>query len=90
MNIFICVFKYYQGTLGAILYYCWNPRGVPGDSVVKNPPASARDVGLIPGWGRPPRKGNGNGILAWEIPWTREPGGLQSLGSQESWTWLSD
>ena len=24
------------------------------------------------------------GILAWEIPWTEEPGGLQSMGSQES------
>ena len=23
-------------------------------------------------------------ILAWEIPWTEEPGGLQSMGSQES------
>ena len=23
-------------------------------------------------------------ILAWEIPWTEEPGGLQSLGSRES------
>ena len=23
-------------------------------------------------------------ILAWEIPWTEEPGGLQSTGSQES------
>jgi len=29
-------------------------------------------------------------ILAWEIPWTEEPGGLQSLGSQNSQTWLSD
>ena len=29
-------------------------------------------------------------ILAWEIPWTEEPGGLQSVGSQRSWTWLSD
>ena len=27
-------------------------------------------------------------ILAWEIPWTEEPGGLQSMGSQ-SQTWLS-
>ena len=27
-------------------------------------------------------------ILAWRIPWTEEPGGLQSMGSQ-SWTWLS-
>ena len=29
-------------------------------------------------------------IVAWEIPWTEEPGGLQSMGSQKSWTWLSD
>ena len=27
--------------------------------------------------------------LAWEIPWTEEPGGLQSMGSQKSWTQLS-
>ena len=25
-------------------------------------------------------------ILAWEIPWTKEPGELQSMGSQKSWT----
>ena len=29
-------------------------------------------------------------ILAWEIPWTEEPGGLQSIGSQKSQTQLSD
>ena len=29
-------------------------------------------------------------ILAWEIPWTKEPDGLQSMGSQKSGTWLSD
>ena len=23
-------------------------------------------------------------ILAWRVPWTEEPGGLQSIGSQES------
>ena len=28
-------------------------------------------------------------ILAWRIPWTEEPGRLQSMGSQ-SWTRLSD
>ena len=30
-------------------------------------------------------------ILAWEIPWTEEPGGLQSMGLQESDTteWLT-
>ena len=25
-------------------------------------------------------------ILAWKIPWTEEPGGLQSMGSQKSQT----
>ena len=29
-------------------------------------------------------------ILAWEIPWTEEPGRLQVMGSQKSWTWLSN
>ena len=29
-------------------------------------------------------------ILAWEIPWTEEPGGLQSIGSQKSPTQVSD
>ena len=27
-------------------------------------------------------------ILAWRIPWTEEPGGLQSMGLQKSQTWL--
>ena len=27
---------------------------------------------------------NHSSVLAWEIPWTDEPGGLQSMGSQES------
>ena len=29
-------------------------------------------------------------ILAWEVPWTEKPGGLQSLGSQKSQTQLSN
>ena len=29
-------------------------------------------------------------ILAWRIPWTEEPGGLESMGSQKSSTRLSD
>ena len=58
--------------------------GFPGGSMAKNPPANAGDAGLIPGSGRSPGGGNGNhsSILAWEIPWTEEPGGLQSMGSQ--------
>ena len=34
--------------------------GFPGGSVVKNPPANARDAGLIPRSGRSPGEGNGN------------------------------
>ena len=55
--------------------------------VVKNPPANAgdvRDASLIPRSGRSPGGGQGNPlhILAWRIPWTEEPGGLQSIGAQ--------
>ena len=62
--------------------------GFPGSSVVKNPPANAVDTGLIPGSGRYPgeRNDSPSRILAWEIPWTEEPGGLQSMGLQRSWT----
>ena len=40
-------------------------------------------MGSIPGSGRSPAVGNGTpaSILAWKIPWTEEPGGLQSMGS---------
>ena len=59
---------------------------VPGGSAVKNPPASAGDVGSISGSGRSPGGGNGNhsSNLAWRIPWAEEPGGLQSMGRKES------
>ena len=55
--------------------------------VVKNPPANARDIrdaGSIPRLGSYPRGGHAthSSILAWRTPWTEEPGGLQSLGSQ--------
>ena len=43
-----------------------------------------RDKDSIPGLGSSPGGGHGNPLpnLAWEIPWTEEPGGLQSTGSQ--------
>ena len=57
--------------------------GIPGGLVVENPPANAGDVGSIPGLGKSPGKGNGNSsILAWKVPWTEEPEGLQFTGSQ--------
>ena len=59
--------------------------------VVKNPPANAgdaRDTGLIPGSGRSLEEGMEihSSILAWRIPLTEEPGGLQSMGITKSQT----
>ena len=55
--------------------------------VKKNLPANSRDagdVGSIPGSVRSPgqRSGIHSSIRAREIPWTQEPDGLQSMGSQ--------
>ena len=48
----------------------------------------------IPRSGGSPGEGNGNPLqyscLENSIPWTEEPGGLQSMGLQKSWTRLSD
>ena len=60
---------------------------LPGGSVVKTSPANTGDLGMLPRSGRSPGEGNGNqfeysffffslSILAWEIPWTEEPGKL--------------
>ena len=52
--------------------------------MVKNPPNNAGDVGSILGSGRSPGEGNGNPLQysCLENPWTEEPGGLPSMGSQ--------
>ena len=63
-------------------------KGKYGD---KNPPGMQEKwVGSL-GWEDTLEKemATHSSILAWEIPWTEEPGGLESLGSQ-SQTWLSN
>ena len=52
--------------------------GFSGGWVVKNLPASAGDMGRSFGEGN----GNPSSVLAWEIPWTKKPGGQWSLGLQ--------
>ena len=61
--------------------------GLPGDTVVKNLPANARDagdLGLIPGSGRSPGGGNGNPLQysCCENFMDRGAGGLQSIRLQ--------
>ena len=54
--------------------------------------SGAADTGLIPLLARSPGRGHGNSLQysCLENPWTEKPGGLQSMGSQNSWIQLSD
>ena len=58
--------------------------------LVKNLPAVQETQVRFLGWEDPLEKemATHSGILALEIPWSQEPGRLQSMGSQR--TWLSD
>ena len=51
--------------------------------MVKNPPKNAGDLGSIFGWEDPLEEemATHSSILAWEMPWAEEPGGLQSMES---------
>ena len=57
----------------------------PGGTALKNLPTNAGDVRFLI-WEDPLKKemATHSSIVAWEIPWTEEPGGLQSMGSQKS------
>ena len=57
--------------------------GFPGDSMIKNPPAKQEMWVLSLGWEDPLEKEMAiqSSTLAWKIPWTEEPGKLQSMGS---------
>ena len=56
--------------------------GFPGGSVVKNLPAMQETRVRSLGWEDPLEEGKAthSSTLAWRIPWTEEPGRLQSIG----------
>ena len=60
--------------------------GFSGGSVVKNPPAIQETGAQSLGWEDPLEKEitTPSSILAWRIPWTEEPGQLQSMRSEKS------
>ena len=62
--------------------------GFPGGSVLKNPPTKqetqAQSLDREDLLGK--EMATHPTIPAWEIPWTEETGGLQSMGSQKSQT----
>ena len=85
--------KLFQVILQLHLVIQEKEKGFPGGAVVKNPAANAGDEIWVRSLGQEDLLEKGlathSSILAWEIPWTEEPVGLQSMGSQKSWTQLS-
>ena len=62
----------------------WKYVHCPGGSDGKESAYNAGDMGSTPGLGRPPEEGNGNPLQysCLRLPWTEEPGRLQSNGSK--------
>ena len=100
------VFQYQMGKFNSAKnhsYFCTNlvfvflklanfTQGFPGGSVVKNRlPMQGMQFRSL-GWENPLEKeiATYSSVLAWEISWTEEPGGLQPMGHKKSWTYLRD
>ena len=68
--------------------YCHNAQGFPAGSAVKDLPANAGDVGLIPGSGRSPGKGSGDPLQysCLENPMGRGAWRATVYGIAKSWT----
>ena len=62
--------------------------------MVKNPPAETGDETWVQflGWEDllEEELATHSSVLTWRVPWTEEPGGLQSMGSQKNRMLLSD
>ena len=67
--------------IGHPLQYSWASLVA---EMVKNPPAMQETWVRSLGWEDPLEEGMAthSSMLAWRIPWTEEPGGLQSMGSR--------
>ena len=68
-------------------------RGFPGGTDSKQSACNVRDPVWSLAWEDPLEKemATHSSILAWRIPWTEEPGGLQSMGSQRvGHGWVAD
>ena len=88
----VCTLYYYSSIFGLFLRVCHLPEvlinrimGFPGRAVVKNPLARHKEMQIWAlAWEDPLKKAMAthSSILAWEIPQTEKPDGLQSIGLQ--------
>ena len=85
-----------QGSNPSLPYLHWQvvtlPQAFLTAQLVKNLPAVWETWVQSLGWEDPLEKemATHSSVLAWRIPWMEEPGGLQSMESQKSQTWLSN
>ena len=70
--------------LSVIMITLLDPKDFSCGSAGKESTCNVGDLGLIPGLGRSPGEGKGYTLQysGWRIPWTEEPGGIQSRESQ--------
>ena len=86
--IFKCLLCILNDTNQFLSLYCNEPlqrlMGFPDSSDGQESASNAADPRSIPGSGRSPEKGMATHfpILAWRIPWTKEPGRIQSMRLQ--------
>ena len=92
----VCVYIYTHTYIHIVGYHYLENHitdwSFPDCSVVKNPPAKQETWVQFLSQEDPLEKEMTtlSSILAWKITCTEEPGGLQSMGSQKSQTWLSN
>ena len=85
-----CIYEACSLTSGDTILFIWTyltNQGFPGGSAVKNPPAMQERQEIqvqYLGWEDSLENGMAthSSILAWRIPWTEEPDGLQTMRSQ--------
>ena len=89
----LCVMLRWPWSLWPNSIFPTQKAGLPGVSGGQESTCNAGGLGSIPGLERSLEKemATHSSILAWESPWTEEPGGLQSTGHKESHTpeWLN-
>ena len=83
----LLIFKVYKILYEGLFLFIYINIGKGAPLVVQNLPAvqETKEMRVLSlGWADPLEKGmvTHSSILAWRIPWTKEPGGLQTIGSK--------
>ena len=93
LSLYTCVcIHIHSDKICGFVTYIHTCMGFPQESAVKNLPVMQETWVQPLGQEDPLERGRAthSSILAWESPWTEENEGVQSIGSQKSWTGLNN